>query len=154
MLEPLFLKRMHISNGNMQKGKKPCTMTSVLVHGSIKCGNPNESNADCEGYIEIPTSLIGQGDFFVLRAKGDSMLNAGIHNGDLLLVRYQSYADNGNVVVAEIDNEFTLKTFYKNDAERLIILHPENQNYKDIVVKSCRIIGVAEKIIKSIKENH
>lgn len=154
MIETLVLKEMHISSRDMKREKKPCKMTLVPVHGSVICGNPNESNTDCEGYIEIPTSLIGQGDFFVLRAKGDSMKNAGIHDGDLLLVRYQSYADNGNVVVAEIDNEFTLKTFFKNDAERLIILHPENTAYKDIRVQRCRIIGVAEKIIKSVKEDN
>lgn len=124
----------------------------VPVYGSIKCGEPNEPETDLEGYIEIPKSMIGQGDFFVLRAKGDSMIDVGIHDGDLLLVRYQSFADNGDIVVAEIDKEFTLKTLFKNDEEKVVVLHPENKKYKDIVVKNCRIIGIAEKIIKPIKE--
>ena len=124
------------------------------VYGDISCGYPKFIDNEIEKFVEIPESMIGQGEFFVLRAKGDSMIDAGINNGDLVLVRKQSYAEDGQIVVAftdEYDEEVVLKRFFELKDEKLYKLHPENSKYEDIIVKSCTIIGIAVKIFRDIK---
>ena len=86
------------------------------VYGDISCGYPRFLDDEIESYLEIPESMIGQGEFFVLRAKGDSMIGADINNGDLVLVRKQSYAEDGQIVVAftdEYDEEVVLKRYFE-----------------------------------------
>ena len=82
---------------------------------------------------------------------GDSMVDVGIDNGDLVVVRKQNYAEEGDIVVALVDNQNTLKTFYREEKSRKIILHPENENMEDIVVDSCYIQGIACHVIKSLR---
>ena len=76
----------------------------------------------------------------MLKVKGDSMINAGIFDGDKIVVKHQETADNGDIVVALIDDSATVKRFYKRDNK--IILHPENDNLKDIVLDNVQILGV------------
>ena len=154
MLETLYINKDYFHDIEICRKKTRSKNEFVPVYGNIKCGVPNEPETDLEGYIEIPKSMIGQGDFFILRAKGDSMIEAGIHDGDLLFVRYQSFAEDGDIVVAYIDGEVTLKRLFKLEEEKAFLLHPENKDYQDIKVKNCRIIGIAEKIIKPIKEEN
>lgn len=96
--------------------------------------------------------MIGDSEYFVLKAKGDSMIKSGIKEGDLLIIRLQSYAENGQIAVVEIDNSVTLKRFYKLEDEKKYRLHPENDKYSDIILDKCNILGVAVKIIKDIKD--
>lgn len=124
----------------------------ISLYGKIKCGEPNFINDYREAVLEIPQRMIGQGDFFALRARGDSMVGAGINDGDILIVKMQEYAENGQIVVARIDQEVTLKRFYLLKDERKYLLHPENSVYEDIITDSCTIMGVAVKIIKNIEE--
>ena len=120
------------------------------MYGEIPCGEPNTLNGQIKGYIEIPNKMLGVGDHFVLRAKGSSMIGAGIEDGDLVIVKKQDYADESQIVVAFVNGETTLKRFYKNEKHQLIELRPENNEYKTIYDDDCQILGVAVKIIKDL----
>ena len=137
-----------------EKLKHIKTKNIFPVYGDISCGYPRFLDDEIESYLEIPESMIGQGEFFVLRAKGDSMIGADINNGDLVLVRKQSYAEDGQIVVAftdEYDEEVVLKRYFELKDKKLYKLHPENPDYDDIIVGKCAVIGVAIKILKDIK---
>lgn len=124
---------------------------SVPILGSISCGIPLLSEENVESYVKLPTELVGRGDYYFLRANGDSMTNAGIEDGDFVLINKTTEANNGDIVVALIDNENTLKRLYRDDKNRKIILHPENEKYEDISVDHCQVQGVAVKVLKDIK---
>lgn len=123
----------------------------IPLYGNIPCGTPNFVDDELRGYLEIPENMIGQGEFFVLRAKGDSMIDAGIEDGDLVIVKKQNYAVESQIVVAFIDGETTLKRFYRNDKQNLVELRSENNKYEPIYASDCLIFGVAVKIIKDLK---
>ena len=122
----------------------------IPIYGDISCGQLKSIDNNIEGYIEIPRYMIGDGNYFVLHTSGDSMINADIHDGDLIIIKRQSTADNGNIVAVMIDNEVTLKRFFRLDNIRKYKLHPENSNYDDIIVDNCDILGVAVKILKNL----
>ena len=82
----------------------------------------------------------------MLRAFGSSMIDAGINEGDLIVLQHQDTADDGDIVVALVDGETTLKRFYRKDGK--IVLHPENKRMKDIVVDECAVQGVLVGCIK------
>ena len=131
---------------------KPFVETSTVpILGEIACGIPKYAVENIEGYVKLPVALFGKGEFFILRAYGDSMINAGIDDGDLVLVRQQSTADDGQIVVALIDDEATLKRFYRDKRHRRFRLHPENETMEDIFVKECEIQGIAVHVIKSLE---
>ena len=121
---------------------------SVPVLGTVACGQPILAEENIEEYVRLPVSLFGRGDYFILRARGDSMINAGIDDGDLILARRQETADYNQIVVALLEDEATLKRFRPRDGK--IYLHAENPAYADIVLDSCLVQGVAVKIIKDI----
>lgn len=123
---------------------------SIPIVGNIACGSPEFAEEDFEEYVSLPVSIFGDGDFFILRTHGDSMIEKGIERGDMVVVRRQNYASPGDIVVALVDGETTLKYFYPEPEKKQIRLHPANKNMKDIIVKECNIQGVAEHIIKKI----
>jgi repressor LexA len=122
----------------------------VAVLGSVACGVPKFAEENIEEYVRLPIYLFGTGDFYILRANGDSMINAGIDDGDLVLVCQQNYADAGQIVVALMDDEATLKRYYPEPENKRVRLHPENDNMSDIYVSECLIQGVAIKVIKNL----
>ena len=122
----------------------------VNIYGKVSCGYPKFLDDDLEGFVEIPYSLIGPGEFFILRASGDSMIGAGILDGDLVLIKKQNYADDGQIVVAICDGDVTLKRIYFKLSEKKYCLHPENDNYKDIVLEKVDILGIAVKVVKDL----
>lgn len=124
--------------------------TQTPIIGSVPCGSPQYEEENIEEYVSLPTAIFGKGDFFILKASGQSMIEAGIDDGDLVVVRKQIEANEGDIVVALVDNQNTLKRYYRDDENRKIILHPENKKMKDIIVDECYIQGVACNIIKSI----
>lgn len=126
-------------------------LTSVAVLGSISCGVPQLEEEFAEEFVTLPVSMFGKGEFYFLRANGESMIEAGIDDGDLVLIRKQSEAKEGQIVVALINNENTLKRFFKDEKNQCIILHPENKSMEDIIVPDCKIQGVAVKVIKSLE---
>ena len=123
-------------------------LCSVPVLGEVACGVPIFAEENIEEYVRLPVSLFGRGEFFILRARGNSMINAGIDDGDLILARKQSVAEYNQIVVALLGDEATLKRFRPQGDK--IYLHAENPEYEDIVLDSCVIQGVAVKIIKDL----
>ena len=123
----------------------------VPVLGRVACGIPKFAEENIEDYVRLPVALFGKGDFFILRADGDSMIEAGIEDGDLVLIRRQEKADRGQIVVALMGDEATLKRYYPEPEKRQIRLHPENSSMEDIVVDNCVIQGVAVKVIKDLR---
>lgn len=122
----------------------------IPVLGAISCGVPKFAEENIKEYVRLPVSLFGRGDFYLLRANGDSMIEAGIDYGDLVLIRHQNYADSGDIVVALIEDEATLKRFYPEPENHRIRLHPENSEMDDIYADNCIIQGVAVKVIKNL----
>lgn len=114
------------------------------------CGSPQYEEENIEEYVSLPTAIFGKGDFFILRASGQSMIEAGIDDGDLVVVKKQVEAKEGDIVVALVDNQNTLKRYFRDDENKKIILHPENKKMKDIIVDKCCIQGVACHIIKEL----
>lgn len=120
----------------------------VPILGSVSCGLLKFAEENIEEYVKLPVSICGQGEFFLLHANGDSMINAGISDGDLVLVRQQNTADYNQIVVALVEDEATLKRF-RPDGE-IIRLHAENPAYDDILTEHCVIQGIAVKVIKDL----
>jgi repressor LexA len=124
---------------------------SVGLVGSISCGELNFAQQNITDYYSLPSSMLGSGEFFMLRASGDSMINAGIDDGDLVVIRRQATARDGDIVVALYGDDTTLKRFYKDTQNRRFILHPENERLSDIIIEGDLIIqGVAVKVIKEL----
>ena len=121
----------------------------VGIIGSIPCGNLTLEEEAVEEIVQLPVSLFGKGNLFLLHASGDSMTGAGIDDGDLVLIRKQEEARNGDIVVTFIEGEGnTLKRYQKYG--NTIFLHPENPKYTDIPLKNCKIQGVAISVIKQL----
>ena len=120
--------------------------------GRVSCGILKLAEENVDEYVKLPVSLFGRGEFFILYAYGDSMINAGIDDGDMIVVRQQATADYNQIVVALIDDEATLKRF-RPQADGTIRLHPENPQLEDIVVAAdtCIIQGVLSKILKGAR---
>lgn len=129
----------------MPKLEKGNFVLAPLV-GSIVCGIPNPSEENYEDTYALPTDIFGKGLLFMLHAEGNSMIEAGISPGDLLVLRKQDSADDGEIIVALVDGETTLKRLYHRNGK--IILHPENRRMKDIVVDKCDVQGVLVSCIK------
>lgn len=125
-------------------------LNRVPILGKVACGHLEFEEEHFEEYIPLPVALFGKGDFFILRAKGESMIDAGIEPGDIVVVRKQNTANDGDIVVALVDNETTLKRFYIDEGEGYIRLHPENKKMKDIYVRNCIIQGIAQHVIKEL----
>ena len=128
---------------------------SAPVVGSVRCGDPETEEESVEEYVSLPTSIFGTGEFYILRAVGDSMIDAGINENDLVLIKKQSTASEGNIVVAlDENNENTLKTYAGVDEEsQHAILRYENQKVypeKTIKVKQLVVQGVAVNVIKKL----
>lgn len=134
------------------KMKKTMKNTQQLpIVGNIACGTPILAEQNIESYLTISGDFLGTGTFFVLMAKGDSMINAGINDGDYVIVRQQPSAEEGQIVVAMVeDGECTLKRYYKDKRRKKIRLHPENEKMKDMFFDTIEIQGVALKVIKNI----
>lgn len=122
----------------------------IPVYGKISCGYPKFIDDNYEGCVEIPYHMIGEGDYFVLKSSGNSMVNAGINDGDLILVKKQNYAVNGQIVVAVCEGDVTLKRFYYDKTQGLYRLCPENSEYEEIRLKDIEILGVAVKVVKDL----
>lgn len=125
-------------------------MTMAPVLGSVACGAPQYEEENFEAYVALPNELFGSTPSFILRAKGESMIEAGIEPGDLVLVTRQDTAEDGDIVVALVDGETTLKRFYYDRENRRFRLHPENSAMEDIIVSQCYIQGVARNVIKRL----
>lgn len=122
------------------------------ILGRVICGDPSRQEEQTEGYMEFPLSLLGSGEYFVLLAYGDSMTDAGIEDGEAVIVRRQSEANPGDIVVAIDDEGQTTLKRLAHDGQRFY-LHPENAAYGDIYPRELRIQGKAVKVLKDLEGN-
>ncbi|MDR1939567.1 MAG: transcriptional repressor LexA [Clostridiales bacterium] len=122
----------------------------VPLVGTIACGAPILAVENIEESYSLPEELFGRGELFLLKAKGDSMIDAGIDSGDLVVIRRQAVANDGQIAAVLIEDEATLKRFYRDDKNRRFRLKAENDEYPDIFVENCEILGIAVKVIKSL----
>ena len=145
---------MEIGENGYETDVTKATDTKVVAApklGYIPCGPLSEEYECIDGYVRLPASFVGNAkSCFLLTATGNSMIDVGINDGDLVLVRQQNEANYNDIVVALVENEVTLKRFRPDPENKRIILHPENKRMKDIVVKECKIQGVAIKVIKDL----
>ena len=114
-------------------------VVNVPIICQVAAGQPLLAVENIENYFPIPTEFMPNAETFMLKVKGDSMINAGIFNGDKILVQKQSDAQNGDIVVALVDDSATVKTFYKEDGH--FRLQPENDTMDPIIVNECSILG-------------
>lgn len=122
----------------------------VPLVGNIACGVPILAEENIERYIPISKDFLGNGNYFILQAQGNSMINAGISDGDYVIVRQQETAEIGQIVVALIGEEATLKRYYLDRENKKVRLHPENSRMKDMYYDNIIIQGVAIKVIKDL----
>ena len=129
-------KPLQESNKNFYTQKE---MVEVPVIGKITAGQPILAVENVTDTFPIPIDFVGNCDSFMLTVRGESMIEAGILDGDYILVKKQSNANNGEIVVALIEDEATVKTFYKETDH--IRLQPENSTMDPIIVPNCQILG-------------
>ena len=114
-------------------------VVNVPMVGTVAAGQPILAIENIDNYFPIPSEYMPNEETFMLKVKGESMINAGILDGDNILVKRQNTAKNGDMVVALVDDSATVKTFYKENGH--IRLQPENDNMDPIIVPTCEIIG-------------
>ena len=135
---------------DIENGKNKNSIISIPILGKIAAGLPIEAISDNTNYIELPETLLKKGEYFILNVEGDSMIEAGIFDGDQVVIRKANDANNGEIVVALIDNnEATLKRIFKRGQQ--VALQPENSNYKTVIYGPDRIQiqGVLKHLIRS-----
>ena len=114
-------------------------LVNVPIVGTVTAGQPILAVQNIDGYFPVPSEYMPNAQTFMLKVKGDSMINAGIFNGDQILVEQQNTAQNGDKVVALIDDSVTVKTFYKDNGH--FRLQPENDTMDPIIVDHVDILG-------------
>lgn len=128
---------------------------SMPVLGYVACGEGQEESEEIIEYIRLPESLIGKGEFFVLISKGESMIDAGIHPGDYVVINRSQKPNIGDIVVALYEGKNNLKVLKKTDDGKKYFLESCNSNkieYPDIYVQDLKIQGVAISVIHSLKK--
>lgn len=120
-------------------------VTHIPLLGTVTAGMPILATQQFEEYIAL--SGVSGSNLFALHVKGDSMINAGIYDGDIIVVEQTPVANNGEIVVALIDDEATVKRFYKEKG--YFRLQPENDKYDPIIVEECAILGKVKTLIRS-----
>ncbi len=114
-------------------------MVSLPIIGSVAAGEPIFAEENILDYFPVPADIVPKGESFILNVRGESMINAGIFDGDRVFVNSGSTVQNGEIVVALIDDSATVKTFYKENNH--IRLQPENDSMDPIIVDDCTILG-------------
>lgn len=122
---------------------------SLPVVGNVAAGTPILAEQNIEEKLTVPTSIVGDSSTFLLRVRGQSMINAGIFDGDYVAVREQPDASDGEIVVAMIDESATVKTFYREEDK--IRLQPENDTMGPIFIENPTIVGKVTAVFRSIK---
>ena len=138
-------KQEQIQDKPLYNGKE---LVDVPVIGKITAGEPILAVENITDTFPIPVDFVGNHESFMLTVRGESMIEAGIMNGDYILVKRQSTANNGEIVVALIGDEATVKTFYKEKDH--IRLQPENSTMDPIIVPNCEILGKVAGVFRKL----
>ena len=135
--DPTKPRAIEICDDNFQMVRTE--MVSLPVIGQVAAGQPILAEQNIDSYFPVPADMVPSGESFVLKVKGDSMINVGIYSGDQIFVNCCQTASNGDTVVALIDDSATVKTFYREDGH--VRLQPENDSMDPIIVDDCQILG-------------
>ena len=123
-------------------------MTNIPIIGTVAAGAPLLAVENIEDYFALPTEFLPNGEVFILKVQGESMINVGFYEGDYLIIEKAAQADNGEIVVALIDDSVTVKRFFKEDGH--IRLQPENDLMEPIIVDDCAIVGIVRSLYRRI----
>ncbi|MCO1339977.1 transcriptional repressor LexA [Zhihengliuella halotolerans] len=158
ILKPLTLsdENAHSATDDMKtvSGRPVAELTSaadtamVPLVGRIAAGGPILADQTVEDMMPLPRQLVGQGELFMLKVSGDSMVEAAICDGDFVVVRQQSDAENGDIVAALLDDEATVKTFRQRDGHTWLL--PQNRQYEPILGDSATVMGKVVSVMRSI----
>ena len=158
ILEEKGFIRRDADRGRAMEVVLPDSMTGAGAHtdktrfiplvGSIAAGVPITADQQVEETFPLPESLVGKGDLFMLEIKGDSMIDASIVEGDLIVCRQQKTAENGDMVAAMIDGEATCKIFKQRDGHTWLL--PRNSNYEPIPADNCEILGKVVTVLRKV----
>lgn len=128
------------------KERETENIVSVPVIGEVAAGVPIPAEQEFIEEMPLPESFVGSGEHFILNVRGTSMIDAGIHDGDMVVVRRQQTADNGEIVVAMIDGEATVKRFFRENGH--FRLQPENETMEPIIVDDVIILGKVTALLR------
>lgn len=123
-------------------------VVEIPVLGRISAGKPISAVEEYDHYFPVPASMVKGENFFMLKIKGDSMINKGILDGDYVIIKEQAEASNGEMAACLIGDEATVKTFYKE--RDYFRLQPENEAYKPILLKEVSVIGIVKGVIRTL----
>ena len=123
--------------------------SSIPVVGTVAAGTPILAAENIESYFPIPVDYLPNNKTFMLRIRGNSMINAGIFNNDLVLVNQQPTAENNDIVIALLDDSATCKRFFKENGH--VRLQPENDSYEPIIVRSVQILGKVIGLFRTLR---
>ena len=121
----------------------------IPLIGTVAAGSPIFATENIEGYYPLPKEFDCEDEMFMLRVSGNSMIDAGIYNGDEIIVRKTSTCDDGDIIVALVDDSATCKRFFRRNGK--YILHPENETMSDIVLDSVAVLGIVRGLIRKIR---
>lgn len=136
-----------VGNRNRAVSLKQGVINVPLI-GTVAAGQPIFATENYDGVYSIPSNFFTGEDLFMLNVHGDSMINIGMYEGDKIIVRKQESADNGDIVVALVDDSATVKRFFKRNGK--IILHPENDDMEDFIFDDVRILGKVVGLMRNI----
>jgi len=158
ILEEKGFIRRDADRGRAMEVVLPDSMTGAGAHtdktrfiplvGSIAAGVPITADQQVEETLPLPESLVGKGDLFMLKVKGESMINAAICDGDYVVIRQQKDANNGDIVAAMIDGEATVKTFSRKSGH--VWLLPANDDFAPIDGDQCEVLGIVTAVLRSL----
>ena len=131
---------------NMQDDDDDRSVRRIPVVGRVAAGMPILAEENTEELMTLPSDFVGDGEHFILRVRGDSMIQAGIFNDDYIVVRSQPSANNGEIVVALVEDEATVKRFFKENGH--FRLQPENDAMEPIIVPSVTIMGKVVSLLR------
>ena len=134
-------------NKNRAVNFKKSSSVNIPLIGTVTAGQPVFAYENYEDYYSFPAGSFKGSDLFMLNVQGSSMIDAGIFDGDKIVVRKQSTADNGDIVVALLDDSATVKRFFRKDG--FFVLHPENETMQDIIVDDVAILGKVIGLVRS-----
>ena len=134
------LQKAGCKNRSLSLPSPKCPTCSIPLVGKIAAGTPILATESIEETFTFPKHLFGSSNLFMLTVQGDSMIEAGIFNGDKIVVRQQNTAERGQIVVALVDEEATVKRFYPENGQ--VRLQPENSSMQPIIVPTCQILGI------------
>lgn len=148
--DPTKPRAIEICDDNFQMVRTE--MVSLPVVGRVAAGEPILAEENIESYFPVPADVVPSGESFILKVKGDSMINAGIYSGDQIFVHSCNTASNGDTVVALIDDSATVKTFYKENGH--IRLQPENDYMEPIIVDNIDNFQILGKVFGVFRLYH